>query len=120
MSIIIIVEDDPDIREMIRLTLRGDPSMEIGGESVNAADAIEIVRRTQPDIIILDHSIEGDVMGLEAAPLLKRAAPGAKILLFTAFDLEAEAAAEPAIDGYLRKDSIRQLVSTVRRIIDAA
>ena len=41
-------------------------------------------------------------MGLEAAPMLKEAAPHAKILLFTAFDMAHEAANEPAIDAFQR------------------
>lgn len=120
VSDVVVVEDDADMREMIRLTLMGERSMEVCGEATNALDAVETARRTQPNLIILDHSIEGDVMGLEAAPMLKAVAPGAKILLFSAFDLEAEADAEPSIDAYLRKDAIRDLLPMVRRLLAVA
>lgn len=120
MNDVVLVEDDPDMREMIRLTLMSESSMQVCGEAVNATDAIDTARRTQPHLIILDHSIEGDVMGLQAAPMLKEAAPGAIILLFSAYDLEAEADAEPSIDAYLRKDAIRELLPMVRRLLNVA
>lgn len=68
-------------------------------------------------MIVLDHGIEGDIMGLDAAPLLKRKVPTAKILLFTAFDMAKEAAAEPAVDGYLRKDRVNDLLPTVQALL---
>ena len=112
-----IVEDEPDMRLLIRLALTRDQRLRHVGEASSAAEAVELVESTTPGLIVLDHSIEGDVMGLEAAPLLKARAEGAKILLFTAFDMAQEAAAEPAVDGYLRKDRIDQLLVTAQRLL---
>jgi DNA-binding NarL/FixJ family response regulator len=117
---LVIVEDEPDMRMMIRAILSSDERLEIIGEAASAAEAIEAARSIDPGLIILDHSIEGDIMGLEAAPLLKRAAPNAKILMFSAFDLAAEAAAEPAIDNFLSKSNVRQLLPTVQRMLGFA
>ena len=112
-----IVEDEPDMRLLIRLALTRDERMRPIGEATSAADALTLLDSTSPGLIVLDHSIEGDVLGLEAAPLLKARADGAKILLFTAFDMAQEAAAEPAIDAYLRKDRIDQLLVTAQRLL---
>ena len=71
-------------------------------------------------LIVLDHAIDGEMTGIQAAPLLKEVAPNAKILLFTAFDLAAAARAEPAIDAYLRKDELSLLLSTVGRLLALA
>jgi hypothetical protein len=57
------------------------------------------------------------MVGLSAAPQLKEAAPESKILLFTAYDLEAEARREPAVDAYLRKDEIGKLLPTAQRLL---
>jgi DNA-binding NarL/FixJ family response regulator len=113
-----IVEDEPDMRLLIRLALTRDPRFEPVGEAASADDALELVGDREPALIVLDHSIEGSMMGLEAAPLLKDKAGGAKILLFTAFDMSAEAAAEPAVDAYLRKDRIDQLLATAQRLLE--
>ena len=105
------------MRLLIRLALTRDPRFEPVGEAASADAALSLVEETPPALIVLDHSIEGSMMGLEAAPLLKERASDAKILLFTAYDMSAEAAAEPAVDGYLRKDRIDQLLSTAQRLL---
>ena len=118
VRILVIVEDEADMRMMIRALLTTDPRIEIVGEATTAAQAIEIARSVDPGLIVLDHSIDGDVMGLEAAPMLKDVAPRAKILLFSAFDLKKEAAAEPAIDEFLSKSDVRKLLATVQRLLE--
>jgi two-component system, NarL family, vancomycin resistance associated response regulator VraR len=118
LKILVIVEDEEDMRMMIRAILLTDQRLEIVGEAASAAEAIEAAKSLDPGLIILDHSIEGDVMGLEAAPLLKQVAPFAKILLFSAFDLEIEAAAEPAIDAFLSKSHVRRLLPTVQQLLE--
>ena len=112
-----IVEDQPDMALLIRLALTRDPRLRAAGEAVSADEALALLDEVEPALIVLDHSIEGDVMGLQAAPLLKAKAANAKILLFTAHDRSGEAAAEPAIDGFLRKDRIDQLLATAQRLL---
>lgn len=117
LSILALVEDEADIRALIRMTLRPDPRLELKGEAASAEEAIELVREIQPDLIILDHSLEGQMTGLEAAPVLKEVAPGGKILLFTAYDMKKEAEHEPAIDAFLRKDNFPRLLRTVEDLL---
>ena len=105
------------MRLVIRITLYADQRLEISGEAATADEAFELARELQPDLIVLDHYIEGPVMGLEAAPKMKSGAPDAKILLFASHDLSTEASREPAIDGYLQKNNIRQLLPTVQRML---
>lgn len=116
-KILVIVEDELEMRRVVRLLLRRDDRLEILGEAATAAEAVELARSLQPGLIILDHFIEGPVMGLQAAPALKRAAPHSKILLFTAYDMAALARQEPAVDGYLRKDHLTELLATVQRLL---
>ena len=118
--VLVIVEDEEDMRMMIRAILSVDHRIEICGEVADAAAAIEAARTLDPGLVILDHSIEGDVMGLEAAPLIKQAAPRAKILLFSAFDMQKEAAAEPAVDEFLSKSQVGKLLATVQRMVGLA
>jgi DNA-binding NarL/FixJ family response regulator len=117
-----IVEDEPDMRLLIRLALTRDTRLAPVGEAASADDALALLESASPGLIVLDHSIEGDIMGLEAAPLLKAKAEGVKILLFTAFDMAQQADEEPAVDAYLRKDRIDQLLATAQRLVglDAA
>ena len=118
IKVFVVVEDEPDMRMLISMMLAKDDRLELLGEAASAEEALAVLESLEPGLIVLDHGIEGDIMGLEAAPLLKAKAPNAKILLFTAFDMSREAAAEPAVDGFLRKDRIDQLLPTVLRLLD--
>lgn len=117
---ILLVEDDADMRLMLKMMLRAVPGVAVTGEAADAESAIESARSHAPSIIVLDNSLEGEMTGLEAAPLLRQVAPFAKILLFSAYDLEKEVDAEPAIDLFLRKDSVRLLISTIERLLATA
>ena len=118
VKVLVVVEDEPDMRMLISMMLGRDPRLELMGEAASADEALAVLDSVDPGLIVLDHGIEGDVMGLQAAPLLKEKAPRSKILLFTAFDMRREAEEEPAVDGYLRKDRITELLPTVRRLLD--
>jgi two-component system, NarL family, nitrate/nitrite response regulator NarL len=120
VKVFLVIEDEPDMRTLIALVLARDPRLELVGEAASANEALAVLDSVEPGLIILDHSIEGDIMGLDAAPLLKAKAPNAKILLFTAYDMSREAAAEPAVDSYLRKDRIVELLPTVQSMLGLA
>ena len=118
VTVFVVIEDEPDMRLLVRMMLTRDSRLEVLGEAASAREALELLDTIEPGLIVLDHGIEGDVMGLQAAPLLREKAPHAKILLFTAYDMQAEANAEPTVDGFLRKDRINDLLPTVLRLLD--
>jgi DNA-binding NarL/FixJ family response regulator len=113
---VLIVEDDPDVRALVRFHLDRDPRFDVIAEASSAADAFRALV-LEPDIVVLDHIIEGDVMGIQAAPLLKDARPTMKILLFTASADRKSAEDEEAIDAYLEKNEVRDLVAEVARLL---
>jgi DNA-binding NarL/FixJ family response regulator len=117
IKVMVVVDDDHDFRRLIQITLSGEGRLELGGEASRAEQALPLAREMQPRLIILDHFIEGTVMGVALAPLLKREAPDAQILLFTTHDLAVEVSREPAIDRYLRKYDLELLLPTVREMV---
>ncbi|MEO7803479.1 MAG: response regulator transcription factor [Actinomycetota bacterium] len=117
-QMLVVVEDEPDIRFLVRVTLGSDRRFEVLGEAASATEAIELARTVHPNLIILDHGLEGEMTGLEAAPLLKQAAPNAKILLFTANEhLRGEALLSPSIDAFLVKTEIRKLLAMTQELL---
>lgn len=117
MNVLVVVEDDLQMQLLIQMNLEMDDRLTVSGAATSAAQAVEVARAEQPDLIILDHFIDGDVMGLHAAPAIKEAAPNALVLLFTSHDLRLEASREPAIDRYLAKTHITELLSTVQEML---
>ena len=117
MTRVVLVEDDPTIRSVIEILLSTEPDLELVGTAVTAEAGIDLVRDLAPDLVLLDNQLEGAMTGLQAAPSIKDAAPSVVVLLCTALDLKNAAADEPAIDGYLRKDDLVDLVDVVRELL---
>jgi two-component system chemotaxis response regulator CheB len=82
---LVIVDDDCGIVDLLETRLSLIAGVTVAARAANGRDAIAIVRRLRPDLITLD--LEMPVMGgEEAIPLLRRAAPLMRILLFTGSD----------------------------------
>jgi DNA-binding response OmpR family regulator len=69
MKKILIVEDQPDIRKLMRLTLEAD-DREIA-EAADGASGWEAVMRIRPDIVLLDIMMPGDLDGLQLCRRIK-------------------------------------------------
>ncbi|MBW3657780.1 MAG: response regulator [Actinobacteria bacterium] len=82
---VVVVDDDPDVRLLVRHKLRR-AGMELVGEACDGADAVEVVHRTQPDVVLLDLHMPG-TSGDEALPHLVGVAPSAMVVIFSAGDL---------------------------------
>ena len=79
---ILIVDDNANIRRLLRSFVEANTSFEICGEAENGADAVEKAKELQPDLVLLDLTLP-DRSGTEVAPTLKRLLPQVKIILFT-------------------------------------
>ena len=114
---VLVVEDDPDVQFLIETVFSEDGRFFVGGVAASAEEALELARTTEPGIIILDHGLAGALTGLAAAPQFKAVAPNAKIILFTAHaELRHPAADDPAIDAFLLKTDISQLLPLAQRL----
>lgn len=119
MKVVMVVEDNQDIAMMVELQFSLDAEFEIVAHKVDVAGALDAVAAESPDLIVLDHKLEGEITGLEGSSLLKLLAPEAKIILFTASEeLRLPAADEPAIDGFLLKTQMDRLIPLSRRLLD--
>jgi DNA-binding NarL/FixJ family response regulator len=66
----------------VRLTLEEDPGIEVVGEASSGRDGVELAAETRPDLVLLDLSMP-DMDGLEAIPLIRAAAPDARIVVLS-------------------------------------
>jgi two-component system response regulator DevR len=114
---VVIVDDHPMVREGLR-TMLDDDGIEVVGEAGTTAEALREVRRALPDVLLLDVELaDGD--GLATLPELKRAAPGARVLVVTMHAERAlvRRAIEMGAAGYVLKGvGRRELLSAVRAV----
>lgn len=103
-SSILVVDDTPDIRMLLRIVIEAEGDMVVVGEAENGLEGVEAAGRLQPDLVLLDLAMP--VMdGLEALPMIKRVAPGARVVVLSGFGAEAMAAraVQAGADSYLQK-----------------
>ena len=121
IRVLMVVEDDPDLRLLVRVMFANAPDFEVDGEAADAATAIDLARINKPDLVIHDHKLNGTMTGLEAAPQIKADVPSCSIILFSASEEMREAAMDsPAIDAFLIKTDIAKLVPLARQLVAAA
>jgi diguanylate cyclase (GGDEF)-like protein/PAS domain S-box-containing protein len=82
---VVLADDRPELRMMIRLALELAGGFEVVGEASTGADAIALARQQQPDVVLLDVLMPG-MTGLEALPQITRVAPESKVVILTAVD----------------------------------
>jgi DNA-binding NarL/FixJ family response regulator len=114
---ILVVEDDSDWQFLIKSTLSADPRLKCITATTSAIEATALTLSVGPALVIVDHKIEGEIMGLQVAPMIKSIAPTTRIILFTVLDLLFEARNEPAIDLYLPKSKMRKLLSAAQKLM---
>jgi two-component system phosphate regulon response regulator PhoB len=123
MKRVLIVEDQADIRKLIRMTLEFEP-YEIH-EAANGTDGLKMATEVLPDLILLDVMMPGDLDGLQVCARV-RALPAlqtTRVVLLTARGQaqDRDAGQEAGADDYLIKPfSPLQLIETIERLMPAA
>ena len=100
---VLIVDDHPLTRDALSALL-GAHGFSIVGAAGGGEEAIDLARRLQPKLVLLDLSMP-DVSGLDALPRIRAAAPGCEVVVLTASGTEENllGAIRGGAAGYLLK-----------------
>ena len=79
---VVVVDDHPLLRDSIRSLLGAAFDMEWVGEAHDGAEALEVVDRTRPDVVLMDLSMPG-VDGLSATRMIVGSCPDTRVLVLT-------------------------------------
>ncbi|MDT9000990.1 response regulator [Paucibacter sp. APW11] len=126
MKRILIVEDQPDIRKLIRMTMEFEAyEIHEASDASDASTALAMAASLQPDLIVMDVMMPGDIDGLQACARLKcdDVLRHIKLILLTARgqQKDREAGLAAGADEYLLKPfSPVQLVDTIERLMATA
>ncbi|GAF26712.1 DNA-binding response regulator [Moorella thermoacetica] len=119
---ILIADDHSLVREGIRKILELEPDLQVVGEAATGQEAIEMTRRYQPQVIIMDINMPG-LNGIEATKVIRQEWPQIAILALTIHDDEEYIIEllRSGVSGYVLKDiSAEELVQAVYQVARGA
>jgi DNA-binding NarL/FixJ family response regulator len=115
---VVVVDDDPLVRAGLRMILDGAPDIQVAGEATDGQEAVEVVTRELPDVVLMDIRMPR-MDGLAATRRLRERGTAARIIILTTFDTDEMVltALRHGAVGFLLKDTPpAELVLALRRV----
>jgi two-component system response regulator NreC len=119
MAKILIADDHAIVRAGLRALINVEPGLELVGEAAGGYEAIELVRQTRPDVLVLDLSMP-DMDGIAVTRAIKPEMPALHILILTLHEDEAllKEAIKAGAGGYILKRAAEsELISAIQTIL---
>jgi two-component system NarL family response regulator len=117
---VVVVDDHYIAREGLKSLINSQADMETVGEAPDGAEALTVYRKTLPDVVLMDMRLPR-LDGVASTAALLTAHPGARILILSSYDTEADVgrAHDAGALGYLSKEAegaeLLTAIRTVRR-----
>lgn len=117
---VVLVDDQALFRAGVRMLVASQPDMDVVGEAGDGREALEVVTRTTPDVVLMD--IRMPVMdGLTATAELLARPSAPRVVMLTTFDLDEAAARaiQQGASGFLLKDAEPEFLLAAIRTVHA-
>jgi DNA-binding NarL/FixJ family response regulator len=118
MSLAILLADDhPIVRQGLRRFLEADPELTIVAEAGDGLEAVRLVERLQPEVLVLDLMMPG-LGGLDVLPIVTHRSPRTRVVVFSMFANEEfvlQALKTGALGYVLKGCDPAQVLEAVRR-----
>jgi len=114
----VIVDDHAIMRGGLRMLIELRKGLVVVGEATNRADALALVAREQPDIVLLDLDLHGE-NSLDFLPELLASAPGARVIVLTGLrdpQMHQCAVRLGALGLVLKEEAIEVLVKAIEKV----
>lgn len=117
---VLCADDHPLVRKGIALILGNEADMELVAEANNGREAIELFRKLQPDVTLMDLRMP-ELDGIGAVQQIRGEFPEARIIALTSFDGDQDIyrALEAGVRGYLLKEMVHTEVLSAIRLVHA-
>lgn len=109
MTRVVIAEDEALVREGLVAIVSSRPDFEVVGTAADGVEALSVVRRTSPDVVLMDLRMP-NLDGLEATRRITRSASPARVLVLTTMETDevVRLALVAGASGFLLKSSPRR------------
>lgn len=115
---IIVVDDDPIVRDAIATALKGAPGIEVVATAENGADAVSIVHERTVDVVLMD--VQMPILdGVTATRRVRDVSPATSVLILTTFDDDTflDGGLAAGASGFLLKTTpSEELISAIHTI----
>lgn len=115
---LLLVDDEPLVRQGLRMILEAEDDLEVVGEAGDGAAAVALARRERPDLVCMDVRMP-DLDGIRATELVLRLPDPPKVLVVTTFEHDGyvlDALLVGASGFLLKRASAAEMVQAVRTI----
>ena len=112
---VVVADDHPSIRAQLRSLVEAQPDLEIVGTGWSGMEALRLVHRLEPDVLVADQDMR-DVDGVAIAAHLRAAGIVIRLVLFTTKSAEADLILAGKTTNYtLDDESVDELLTAIRR-----
>jgi DNA-binding NarL/FixJ family response regulator len=117
---VILADDQPLIRAGLRRMIDQAPDIDVAGEAGTGAEAVELTRDIDPDVVVMDIRMPG-MNGIEATQLITAGEARARVLVLTTFDDDdyVYGALRAGASGFLVKDMALEDIMAAIRVVAA-
>ena len=117
---VVLADDQPLVRAGLRVLIADTPDLDVAGEAGTGAQAVQLVRDAQPDVVLMDIRMPG-MDGIEATRMIMANPTAARVIILTTFDDDdyVYAALRAGASGFLVKDMALEDILAAIRIVAA-
>ena len=116
---VFLIDDHPIVRQGLALFIDREPDLMVCGEADGANSALQAIRESVPDFVVLDISLDGPD-GLELLKTLRATYPNLPVLILSMHDESAyaERALRAGANGYIMKqEATEKVLTAIRQIL---
>ena len=119
---VLLCDDATEILVLLEAEFGLHPDMQVVGEASNGKEAVDLARRHQPDVVVLDLAMP-EMDGLEALPRILDVAPESRVVVLSAFEAGGVASRVLALGArrYVEKGTAAtDIAGVVREVADGS